>query len=306
MSAQPNTTQKTPISVFFLRTTAQAIALKDHIDELAGRSVCKIDHTIVYAIHENKKEAETLFNTVSRSLDAFNLKFITSAISSNWLEHYQTERSLGVFMMRLTNSDNIQKTINDFRVQSLVRLETQIDAYSVNTLAPECISRVMLRKSGVGSAVNHIALQYALIKAELIVEGFDFIDYSQLVEDVVRPICVRSLNENDQTLYSEAISTLLSDSQDAGTQAMWYKNEVFKHFSAVLSAKKELNVVDIPEMAMKLTKTFFEFKTLFATQSLSNEYKSLSNKRLLSVDAILAPIKTHKKSLSLLDLAKTA
>jgi len=298
--------QAHPICIFFLRTTAQAENLKQHIDSLTGNSICTINHTIVYALPDTKAQAESLFHDISRSLDIFNLNFVTTNTDHKWLSQYQTERSLGIFMMKLTETNDIQATLNEFRIQSIVRLETQVDAYSVNTQLPSSIASLMLNKAGLGFALSLGDMEKALKKAEFAMHGFDFIDYSQLFEDVIRPLAMRALDQDDMSEYHNRMSEILSRSQDSGATAMIFKGIIFKMFAETLTKNTSLSSTEVPELAMTLTKTFFMFKSLFATQALSEQYEVISNKPMLSIHAILKPIATHKKSLSPILLAKTA
>lgn len=295
-----------PISVFFLRTTAQANALKIHIDNIAGNDICKIDHTVVYALHDNLDHAESLFHTISRSLDAFNLGYVTASTDEDWLEKYQTDRSLGIFMMRLTETNDVQLTVDSFRIDCLVRLETQIDGYSAVTDKPESFAQIMLNKAGLGFSLTKAELQEALCFIEELTGSFDFIDYSQLFEDVIRPIAIRSLNENNVAQYQKEINQILSKTQDSGSRFLVIKNAIYKTILELLSTKTSLPEKDIPAAAMNLTKTFLTLKSGFATQALSQEYKAISNLRVISLNTILEPIKAHKNKLVVTKLAKTA
>lgn len=297
---------KRTISVFFLRTVQQANNFELFINKLLGDAKIKIAHTMVYIEHSNGKAGENVFNTISRSLDAFNLNFITNAKHQEWLENYQIERSMGVFMMRLTQTIDILATVHEFRIDSLVKLNSQIEAYA--TIASQCtsISSALIAKTNLGFAISRQSLQVAIDEVDYKLKGFDFIDYSQLFEDVIRPISIRSLDENDLPRYNKALAEMLTNKQSQNSQGLIIRNTVFKYFADSLLNKTSLNRDDIPNIAMKLTQGYFTVKSSAVMFSLREMYQALSLKPILSVDALLKPVKLHRESIGLVGFAKTA
>ena len=297
---------KHTISVSFLRTVQQANNFKLFLNRLLDDAKVKTDHTIVYIEHSNGKAGEYAFNTISRSLDAFNLNFITNAKNQDWLENYQIERSMGVFMMRLTQTIDILETVHEFRIDSLVKLNSQIEAYATIASQNTSLSAALIAKTNLGFTINRENLQVAMDDVDYKLKGFDFVDYSQLLEDVIRPISMRSLDENDLPRYNKALTEMLTKRQSQNAQGMIIRNTVFKHFTDTLQNKTSLHRNNIQSIAMQLTQGYFAVKSAAVMHSLRDMYQILSLKPMLSVDALLKPVRLHRESIGLVGFTQSA
>tara|TARA_R110001592_G_scaffold342386_3_gene632236 strand:+ start:4803 stop:5717 length:915 start_codon:yes stop_codon:yes gene_type:complete len=304
MSAHNNS--KHTVSAFFLRTVQHAKGFGLFIEGILGGVTVNNNYTIVYILHDSSKAGESAFNTISRSLDQFNSNFITSAKNDDWLESYQTERSMGVFMMRLTQTDDVLATIDDFRIDCLVKLTSQIEAYSTVTSPDGSLANALMARTNLNAILSQESLQASMHDVDCKLVGFDFIDYSQLFEDVIRPITMRSIGERELPKYNKLLSSVLSDTQSKNSKGLIIRNTVFKHFSEMLQIDSSLLDDDVPNVAMKLTQGYFAVKSAAVMLSLREKYQRLSIKRTLCVEELLKPVKLHRESIGLVGLAKSA
>lgn len=299
-------TQKTHICAYFLRTTAQAEAFQDHVNELAGKNICTIDHTVVSTLGSSLEQADALFHTISRSLDAFNLKYILDNTDSNWLDNYQTASSLGVVSMHLIETDNIADSINQYRISCIINPDQVISTASQLAPKVEEFAHIMLNKAKLTFSLRRIELQRAISSANELIADFDFIDYTQLYEYILRPIIMRSLDENDLKACSDNISQILSEKQNTLDSTLNLKQKIYKVMLSKLQSKTSLPESDLPAAAMKLTKSLWSLKSGLATQAVCNEYDAISKESIVSMKTLLAPIKKHQQTLVLTECSKTA
>ena len=304
MSAR--TDSKHTISAFFLRTVQHAENFERFLGGLLSAPTIKKDHTIVYIEHRDSQSGNTDFDDISTSLDAFNLNFIRSAENNDWLENYQTERSMGVFMMRKTQTNDILATVHGFRIDCLVRLNQQIEAYSTITSESTSLPSALISKTGLGQELSKDCVITAVDEIGYKLSGFDFIDYSQLFEDVIRPIATRTLKDSDNKVYNKALSEMLLNRQNMNTQGLVLRNTVFKHFADTLHKETELDQDKIPNFAMQLTQGYFAVKSAEAMYALRDAYQVISMRSELSVNALLKPVRLHRESIGLTGFAKTA
>jgi hypothetical protein len=302
---QPKANLRLPIAMFFLRTTQQARVLVTKINTLAEREVCSVDHTIVYFYGLNKAQASALFKLTHESFDEFNNAYIENANTTDWLERYQAERSMGVCAAKLVECDNHQDAIDEFRISYLSGLHAQLEGTSIANDGAKEISQALLCSNLLGLTIEVNQLETTIEKLNTQFSTHDFINYDDLFEDVVRPISMRSLKNRDTTAYKARANQLIGDYQSKKkTLEMQVKSQAFESFLGMLNSQH--NHSDNAQLAMHLTTTYLALKTAYVKNKLLQDFFIIGNKPLLSVEGVLKPIKTHRASCATPLLAKIA